>query len=251
VAQAYGTNGPYVYPVSRTFPQLQGLGLGGLIETIIANQTATVDPDTAPTAAATGGGATGGLLAAGTYYLVFTETNGLGETKISPESSQLTVGATNIPRVTFPALKTNNQARHLYVGAVNGASGGPYKRYASWITSTTHDMTTASPATSDAVAPPSVNGTAPDARAIGLLRKAKRGDYQGVVTILHDVMTAFHRGAAVDYQKVFLDLQRAQWALKVIERSCTTLGESWRANPGTISTTIDVNGQARTVRTWP
>src|SRR5438105_3705874 len=97
---------PNIAASGTTWPQLLGGGLAGQLERLIAAQVGTADPTAAPTAAATGGGPTGGLLAAGTYYFVHTESNGIGETKISPEGSQLTVGATNIPRFTFPALKT-------------------------------------------------------------------------------------------------------------------------------------------------
>ena len=113
-------------------------------------------PTSAPTATATGGGSTGGTLAAGTYYIVFTETNDLGETTASPESSQLTVSAGNIPRVTFPSLKTGNTARNLYLTAANGSTGTEVL-YATGITTSTYDVATAAPVSS--VTPPVSNGT--------------------------------------------------------------------------------------------
>src|SRR5947209_6026650 len=119
-----GYTSPNVIASGTTFAQFQAGGVSGHLERLIAAQAATLAPTAAPTA--TGGGSIGGLLAAGTYYLVFTESNGFGETTKSPESAQLTVGATNIPRVTFPSLKTGNLARRLYLGARNGPTGGPY-----------------------------------------------------------------------------------------------------------------------------
>ena len=44
-------------------------------------------PDRGRDRVANGGGASGGLLAAGTYYFVVTETNGFGETTAGPVSA--------------------------------------------------------------------------------------------------------------------------------------------------------------------
>lgn len=242
---------PFVYASTKTWAQTQAAGFNGLLEEIVANQAATADPTAAPTATATGGGATGGLLAAGTYYLVFTETNGLGETLKSPESAQLTVGATNIPRVTFPTLKTNNVARHLYTGAVNGPSGGPYKRYASYITTTTHDMTTAVLATSDATAPPTVNGTAPDRKAKELLHAIVTGRHKLVFDYANAAMNSFASGDPVSWREGMLALQRVQWVFRCCERAVAFYGEKARANPGTLGGAVDPIGHTITRRTWP
>src|SRR5947208_14421712 len=103
---------PNIIASTATFAQFQAMGASGQLELMITKQIATLAPTVAATATATGGGATGGALAAGTYYFVVTETNGKGETTIGPESAQLTVSATNIPRVTFQTLKTGNTARN-------------------------------------------------------------------------------------------------------------------------------------------
>jgi hypothetical protein len=249
MAQGYGF--PYVFVTSKTYAQIRAAGLSGLLDEIATQQAATADPTAAPTHAATGGGSTGGLLAAGTYYLVFTESNGLGETAKSPESAQLTVSAGNIPRVTFPALKTNNGSRHLYAGAVNGPSGGPYKRYASYITSATHDMATAVLTTSDAVSPPTANGTAPDRKAIELLRLARNGKLNLVYRYIQDASNNYHTGSAADWRDTMLELQRAHWVIRAMERSCAVMGEAWRANPGTLGFETYGLGQQRKVRTFP
>lgn len=242
---------PQVYATTKTAAQIRAAGLAGLLDEIAAQQAATADPTAAPTHAATGGGSTGGLLAAGTYYLVYTESNGLGETLKSPESAQMTVAAGNIPRVTFPALKAGNNSRHLYVGAVNGPSGGPYTRYAGYITTTTHDMTTAIPTTSDAVAPPAVNTTAPDRRALAMLRQARNGRLGQLHRQVVELTNNFHRGEAVAWLDNQKDLQRLHWVVRSYERSLAVLGEAWRANPGSFTNQTYGLGQQRRVRTFP
>jgi hypothetical protein len=63
-----------------------------------------MSPRTAPTVAATGGGAAGGLLAAGTYRVAFAWVDTAGKESVeSLFSGSFTVAAGNIPRVTIPA----------------------------------------------------------------------------------------------------------------------------------------------------
>ncbi len=85
---------PNIIPSGTSFPQLQAGGASGQLERLItANSAATANPATAATLSATAGGVAGGLLAPGTYYATFTESNGLGETKPAPESGPVTVAA--------------------------------------------------------------------------------------------------------------------------------------------------------------
>jgi len=98
------------------------------------------NPTTQATATATGGGASGGALPAGTYYIAYTWVNSWGETTIgTSRSAQLTVGATNIPRVTIPALPTNATSANIYVTDTGGASGTE-KLYKTGVTTTTTDL---------------------------------------------------------------------------------------------------------------
>lgn len=249
MAQAFGI--PYVYSTTKTWAQVQSAGFQGLIDEILTNQAATANPTVAPTATATGGGASGGLLAAGTYYLVYSETNGLGETALSPQSTQLTVGATNIPRVTFPALQTNNVARNLYIGAVNGPSGGPYRLYDANITTTTHDMNTAMPTDSTAVAAPTANTTAPDLKAKELLRAVRNGRLGDVFKYATSTLSNFDQGDATDWRQTQLAVQRAQWVFRAAERTLAYVGQKMMDNPGTITNQTYGLGQQRKVRTWP
>src|SRR4051812_13890347 len=141
MASAYTS--PSITASGVNWSGLKSKGFSGHLDALQAAQPQPGTPNSAPTVAATatatGGGATGGLLAAGTYFFIVSETNGYGETTLGPESAQLTVASTNIPRVTFQTLKSGNTARNLYVGALGGVTGGPYTLYARGITAGTYD----------------------------------------------------------------------------------------------------------------
>ncbi len=116
---------------------------GSVVGTTLINHV-LADPVSAPTATATGGGATGGSLVAGDYLLSYSYVTALGETLRSPDSSTLTVGSTNIPRVTFPALPSGAVSRKLYISTASGNRASE-TLYASGITTLTYDMAIAAP----------------------------------------------------------------------------------------------------------
>lgn len=120
----------------------------------VANPTvqATVNP--------TGGGASGGSLAAGNYKAAYTWTNSWGESLVGASlSASFTVGATNIPRVTIPSLPANATAASIYLTDTNGADG-TLRRVATGVTGTTYDRSAALPALGPSnPAPPTVNTT--------------------------------------------------------------------------------------------
>lgn len=99
-------------------------------------------PGAAPTATATGGGATGGSLQAGDYFIRYSFTGPFGETWASDASAQLTVAATNIPRVTIPALPTGATSARIYLSPTNGTAD-QCTLYKTGVTTTTTDLTTA------------------------------------------------------------------------------------------------------------
>lgn len=136
---------PSITASGSTFAQFQG-GMGGHLDRLItANLGPTVNPTPAPTVAVTGGGSSGGKLAAAVYFLSITETNGIGETLSIETASSFTVAAGNIPRVTFPTLQTGNVARNVYLTLAGGATGTEVL-YADGITASTFDLTYAHPA---------------------------------------------------------------------------------------------------------
>lgn len=101
------------------------------------------NPSVQATANATGGGASGGLLPAGTYYIAYTFVTTEGETTVgSSESAQLTVGATNIPRVTLPSLPTGVVGINVYLTNTNGGTG-TQRLYRRNVITTTTDLETA------------------------------------------------------------------------------------------------------------
>lgn len=145
---------------------------------------AVANPTVAATAVATGGGSTGGLLAAGTYKVAYTFVNTWGESTIGASASvNLVVGATNIPRVTLPALPTHIQSINLYITAANASPDlTTLRRYATGITTTTKDMAIALPAIGAGnPIPPATNTTqAPTSLGVAIAED---------VVVLQDVST--------------------------------------------------------------
>ena len=98
-----------------------------------------------PTVAATGGGATGGKLAPGTYYVLYTFAYPNGtETLPSPSSATFNVSAGNIPQVTLPPLPAGSIGFNIYLSNARGTAGSAV-RYASDITSSIYQLQSASP----------------------------------------------------------------------------------------------------------
>lgn len=116
------------------------------------------NPTTAATVVANGGGATGGILAAGDYRVKYTWTTRYGETTAgTSESSVFTVAAGNIPRVTIPSLPANATGANIYLTTGLTGTTNTETQYAFGITATTADL--ALTARSDGLAPPTVNRT--------------------------------------------------------------------------------------------
>jgi hypothetical protein len=251
---------PSVVASGTTFAQFQAGGASGHLEKLITAQAATAVPTSAPTATATGGGATGGLLAAGTYYFVHTESNGFGETTKGPEGAQLTVGSTNQPQFTFPSLKSGNVSRNLYLGAVNGSTGGPYTLYASGITTTTYTASVAAPTNSYAMNPPTVNTTGltfVDANSITrnkrleLLRACKDGNFEDVFRYLRTVIADFNRGNPMSFGGAITRLRDAHAVFALMDTLCSEMGTLIDSNAGTIGGSTNQIGNATKKRTWP
>jgi hypothetical protein len=113
------------------------------------------DPGTAATVNVTGGGAAGGNLAAGNYYVCYTWIDSLSGRESGPgtaggngRSAQFTVVAGNIPRVTitFPSGPAWASSANIYLTAAGGAAGTEVL-YASGVTTTTYDLAAANTGT--------------------------------------------------------------------------------------------------------
>ena len=110
-----------------------------------------VGPSSQATVNVTGGGASGGSLSAGNYYVSYTyvDVNGMessaGSYGHNSESAQFTVASGNKPRVTFNDSSTKPSyavSRNIYLTAAGGTAGSEVL-YASAvpIASTTYDLT--------------------------------------------------------------------------------------------------------------
>lgn len=240
---------PSLTASGTTWALLQAGGITAHLEKLIAAQAATLAPTVTGTFADTA--SSGGSLAAGTYYAVVTETNGIGESTIGPESAQLTVTATHINTYTFQALKAGNTARNLYLGAVGGGSGGPYTLYADGVTAATFACSAAVLANSKAVAPPATNTTGFSTKTLSLLRAAKRGNLQDVYVFLADVVTNFTSGQNVDFGIEIKKLHDAHVAFLALATICAEIGVLLDANPGTLGSVATGIGNRQVTRTWP
>jgi hypothetical protein len=247
---------PGIAPSGTTFAQFQAGGVAGQLERLItANFNGTAAPG-APTVSATGGGTSGGSLAAGTYYIKVTETNGIGETTACPEVS-VTIASGNIPQVTLAPLQAGNAARNLYVGT---ASGGEIL-YASGISAGTFNLSASLPANSYGVPVPTVNttgltGTSGAGGALGNqklagLRACERGRLQSVWTNLAWLISQFNRGEPVAFSDVVSKLRDAHTVFALLTQLCAEMGTLIDANPGRFTHVPTGVGGQRTVRQWP
>jgi hypothetical protein len=99
---------------------------------------------TVPTVNATGGGAAGGSLAAGTYRVSVVNVDAAGqESSDVVISATFTVSAGNIPRVTMPALASGVSSRKLFLTDTNAPTASR-KLYLTGNTTTTADLASAS-----------------------------------------------------------------------------------------------------------
>ena len=238
---------PSITTSGTTFAQFQAGGASKQLEKLIAaNLNGTQAPSSAPTVSVSG---SGGLLAAGTYHLIITETNGLGETTASPELTPFTVTAGQIPTATFPTLQVGNSARNVYLTPASGSSGSEVL-YASGITTGTYSLSFAAPSNSYAAAPPTTNTTGLTSAKVQLLRYAKTGQFQKVWDFLHELLSTFNEGDPASYQNVVLKLRDVHTVFAMMSQLCTEGGALIDANPGHFVNVSTGIGGTKTIRTW-
>lgn len=247
---------PTIVPSGATFALFQAGGASGILERLIAaNLSGTAGPN-APTLSATGGGTTGGNLAAGTYYVRVTESNGIGETTASVEVS-VTISAGNIPQVTFAALQPGNTARNVYVGTASGAE----TLYASGVATSTYNLSAAQPTNSYAVPVPTVNTTGltdtnsttgvVGNKRLSNLRAVEKGRLQNVWDNLVQVVGDFNRGEPVTFNNIVTKLRDAHTTFSALAELCGEIGTLVDANPGHFTAVTTGIGGQKTVRQWP
>ncbi len=242
---------PSVAPSGATFAQFQAAGAAGQLDLLIqANQGGTSSPTAAPTVSATGGGATGGILAAGTYYATFTETNGFGETTASPESAQFTVAAGDIPVLTFPALQAGNVARSVYLTPAGGASGTEVL-YARDVTTNTFALAAAAPGSNYASPPPLVNTTIFTALNFDLVRAPRRMKLDRAFARLRQIVVDFNEGRPMVHAQEIANFRAMHGLFALLDQLCKEIGTLMDANPGHINPTTTSIGGVTPRRTWP
>lgn len=247
---------PSITPSGATFAQFQAGGGSGQLERLIAANLSGTAVPTAPTAAATGGGTTGGSLPAGTWYVKVTETNGIGETTASTEIN-FTSAAGNIPQITFAALQTGNTARNVYVGSATGKE----TLYATGITASTYNLSAVPPANSYAVPVPTSNttgltsvnaatGVVGNQKLVGL-RACEKGRLQGIWNNLEQVIDQFNRSEPVAFNQLTSKLRDAHTVFAMLSQLCSEMGTLIDANPGHFTNIRSGIGNTRPVRQWP
>jgi len=252
---------PSITASGATFAQLQAGGASGHLELLIAAQAATAAPTVAAAWTVAGGGSSGGTLPAGTYYQVVTETNGIGETTAGPVSTQITVVLGDQPQITFQTLKTGNTARNVYLGAVGGASTGPFYLYATGITAATYTLATAAPAGSfGATHPPTGNTTGltfTNAQGTGevatlqLIRSAKDGNLEDVFRYYARAIRNFVEGDPLSFQGAVEKLHHAHTVFAMLDTMAAEAGVLVDANPGHFAATVNPIGVPAPSRAWP
>lgn len=233
-----------------TLTTLESGGIRGMLDLIIAANAALANPTTQATATATGGGSSGGALAAGTYFIAYTFVGPGGETTVgTSESAQLTVASGNKPRVTIPALPTGGRSINLYVTAVGG-SAGTETLYATGITTTTFDLLFAAGTDTTLPAPPKVS-TSGLATLSQMLHAPLNFQADRYFQKLSEHITSFIQGdggALVQYLKTIRDYSDFFQTYKQLMDDFGTLVA---AHPGTLSiqVTNTYTGQAGPKRT--
>lgn len=247
---------PTITPSGTTFAQFQAGGASGQLERLIAANFAGTSSPNAATLTPTGGGSTGGSLAAGTYYVRVTETNGLGETTPGAEVST-TIAAGNIPQVTFAPLQTGNLARNVYVGTAAGAE----TLYATGITTGTFNLSAVMPTNSFAVPVPTSNTTGlvsvnASTGVVGnqklvSMRACEKGALQTVWNTLARLIDQFNSGEPMVFSSVTSKLRDAHTTFAMMNQLCLEMGTLIDANPGHFSNVLTPIGSQETMREWP
>jgi hypothetical protein len=144
---------------NTTIPFTGGQTLGSVLDlgtaytnTLLNGLETVLDPTVAPGISQTGGGTSGGNLAAGSYVVQYSFVNSHGESPLSPASGSITITAGQIPQVTLPQVPSGDTI-NLYLSD-SSATSGSETLYASGITSTTYNLATAAP--SGVPAPPAM-----------------------------------------------------------------------------------------------
>lgn len=247
---------PNIVTSGMSFATLQKGGVSATLELVIgANGTATVDPTTAPTNAASGSGHT---LPAANYWSQIVERNGIGMTRPSPASTSQTITLGQQLVVTPHALQTGNTAYDVYLSTVG--STGPFLLAATGQTASTTTFAAPLPANSEAITPTTINTTAftyTDANGnvkdevLRIVRSLKNGNFPAEYKRVAREVGTFLQGDAIPFRGALENIAHVRAALAIFTQDLTDIATLIDANPGTIRPTTDGIGNAKMVRTWP
>ena len=240
---------PTITASGTTWAQFKTMGLTGQLEALIAAQVAAsvvLSTPAQPTIAVTGGGASGGLLAAGTYFAIVTFEDIYGETVGSPESALFTVAAGDKPRLTFGAIPATAVQVNVYLTPVNGAAGTEVY-YSNATSGTTVDLLLA--AVASQVVPPTVNSTGWSAGITSRLRSLEQTDQY---IRMADLVANFLHGNPVPIATFKSEIAHFATINAMLHTLANEVGVLVDANQGTISTVavgLPVRGEV--MRTLP
>jgi hypothetical protein len=228
---------PVITASGTNWAQYKAGGLLGLMDRMISTNAAKANPTTTATATATGGGASGGSLPAGTYFIRYSWVDAFGETLAAGVSSQLTVAAGNIPRITIPSLPAGVSFANIYLTPTGGADGTQYL-YATGITTTTFDASYALPVDVPGAGMPQANTTgaqgSPEVASAIPSAFTSRANNERFWCGLHELLSVHLRGAPVSRRDYLLT---PFWRRGVVTFMSTALAEVVTlvvANQGTL-----------------
>ena len=154
----------------------------------------------APAAPAVAGSGSGGTVAAGTYYIVTTYTDALGETVISPQTAVTVSGATASFTTTSPAASTGAISWSHYCGTT---SGGPYFPQGTGLTIGSNRVVTTTPPTTG-TQPRGVDYSQQDAPQINVADGVSNGTT--MVTSATAGFTGAHVGNVMKFAGAYYDI---------------------------------------------
>ena len=158
--------------------------------------------------------------------------------------------STPIPKVTFPALQTNNLARNLYATSAGGGTGTEVL-YLRGVTANTTYMSTAATTGSFAAALPTANSTAPNTRQIENIRAVENNQFDMVYRRARQLAYNFLHGDPVTQPDMMKKLTDFQMAVLMMNTVCNEMLTLIDANPGHFQTVQTGIGTPITKRTWP
>lgn len=228
---AYKT--PNVRASTLAWADLKAGGLNAILDGLVAANTALTAPSSQATVSTTAGAATS--LAAGVYYASYTFSNTLGETTVGTgRSNSFTIildDTDDKPRITVPSLPTGASGINIYLTAAGGAAGSE-KLYATGVTTTTYNATSATWLDS-AKGIPSSNTTAMS-NILEQISMMKTRRWDQVMRRINSNINNFISGQPIDMAEARAMISRDAALIKALSTALDEIGTLVEANPGTV-----------------